>query len=611
MNSVFRDVRIGRTTADLQSQPDGSQVLRVREPLGAYPDTLMERLDHWAEIAPDRLFVAQRDAAGEWRRFSYRQTLETVRRLAQALLDRGLSSEQPVAILSGNSVEHLLLGLAAMYVGIPYAPISPAYSLISTDYGKLRHIIDLLTPGLILVEQGDDFAAAVNAVAPSVETLAIDPGQQTQMQSFESLLATTATEAVDKAHAQVTPDTIAKFLFTSGSTGMPKGVINTNRMLCSNQEMLVSLMEFMRDEPPVLVDWLPWNHTFGGNHNVGIVLYNGGSLYIDDGKPVPGHIEKTLANLREIAPTVYFNVPKGFELLAAELEADAALRRFFFSELKLMFFAGAGLAQHVWDKLDELAVETIGSKVGMLTGLGATETAPSALFASLEESQSGVIGLPAHGVEVKLVPNDDKLECRVRGPNVMPGYWRQPEVTAKCFDEDGFYCLGDAAKFIDPQNPQRGLRFDGRISEDFKLDTGTWVSVGPLRAKIIAEGAPLVQDVVIAGLDRPFVSVLIFPDREQCRQISGLGKEASLSEVLDSEPVRSRVRALLQQLVDTSTGSSNCVRRAVLLAEPPKLDAHEITDKGSINQRAVLENRAELVTDLYSKTPTDAVIRLD
>lgn len=611
MNSTFRDVRIGRTTADLQAQSDGSQVLRVREPLGAYPDTMMERLDHWAEVAPDRLFVAQRDAAGQWRRFSYRQTLDAVRRLAQALLDRGLSSERPVAILSGNSIEHLLLGLAAMYVGIPYAPISPAYSLISTDYGKLRHIADLLTPGLILVEKGDDFAAAVAAVAPSVETVAIDPGQQQSMPSFDTLLATPVTEAVDVAHAKVTPDTIAKFLFTSGSTGMPKGVINTNRMLCSNQEMLVSLMEFMREEPPVLVDWLPWNHTFGGNHNVGIVLYNGGSLYIDDGKPVPGHIQKTLANLREIAPTVYFNVPKGFELLAAELEADPELCRFFFSELKLIFFAGASLAQHVWDKLDELAIKTIGAKVGILTGLGATETAPSALFASLEESQSGVIGLPAHGVEIKLVPNDDKLECRVRGPNVMPGYWRQPDVTAKSFDEDGFYCLGDAAKFIDPEQPQRGLRFDGRISEDFKLDTGTWVSVGPLRAKIIAAGAPLVQDVVIAGLDRPFVTMLIFPDREQCRLLAGLDQDASLTQVIDSEPVRSRIRALVQELVDSSTGSSNRVRRAILLAEPPQMDAHEITDKGSINQRAVLANRAELVSDLYHDNPSDAVIRLD
>lgn len=611
MTSAFRDVRIGRTTADLKTQPDGSQVLSVKEPLGDYPDTLLERLDHWAEVAPDRLFVAQRDARGEWRRYSYRQTLDAVRSLSQALLDRQLSTERPVAILSGNSIEHLLLGLAAMYVGVPYAPISPAYSLISTDYGKLRHIFEILTPGLLLVENGDDFAAAVNAVAADVETLAIDPASQSRMTAFDALLQTRVTDAVDQAHAVVTPDTIAKFLFTSGSTGMPKGVINTNRMLCSNQEMLVSLMAFMRDEPPVLVDWLPWNHTFGGNHNVGIVLYNGGSLYIDEGKPVPGHIEKTLANLREIAPTVYFNVPKGFELLAAELEADAALRRHFFGDLKLMFFAGAGLAQHVWDKLDELAVETIGAKVGMLTGLGATETAPSALFASLEESQSGVIGLPAHGVEVKLVPNGGKLECRVRGPNVMPGYWRQEDITAKCFDDEGYYCLGDAAKFIDPQDPQRGLRFDGRISEDFKLDTGTWVSVGPLRAKIIEAGAPLVQDVVIAGLDRPYVSVLIFPDREQCRALSGLGKDADVKTVLASEPVRARVRQLIQHLVDTSTGSSNRVCRAMLLDEAPKLDAHEITDKGSINQRAVLENRAALVDDLYSDNPSDAVIRLD
>lgn len=613
MTTAFRDIRIGRTTADLTDRPDGTQLLRVKEPLGDYPDTLMERFDHWADTAPDRLFVAQRDASGEWRRVSYGEALDIIKRLGQGLLNRGLSTERPVAILSGNSIEHLLLGLAAMYVGIPFAPISPAYSLVSTDYGKLKYICELLTPGLLLVDKAEAFAGAVSAVADAdTEAVALDPaGHEDRMTAFATLAATEPSEAVDRAHAAVTPDTIAKFLFTSGSTGMPKGVINTNRMLCSNQEMLASLMQFMRDEPPVLVDWLPWNHTFGGNHNTGIVIYNGGSLYIDDGKPVPGQFEKTLANLREIAPTVYFNVPKGFEFLADALEHDDALRRHFFGDLKLMFFAGAGLAQHVWDKLDRLAIETLGAKVGMLTGLGATETAPSAMFASLEESQSGVVGLPAHGVEVKLVPDGGKLECRVRGPNVMPGYWRQSDVTAQCFDEEGFYCLGDAVKYIDPADPQRGLRFDGRISEDFKLDTGTWVSVGPLRAKVIEAGAPLVQDVVVAGLDRPFVSVLVFPDREQCRAVAGLDADADIEAVLASEPVRAHFRRMLETLAAGATGSSTRVSRALLLSEPPKLDAHEITDKGSINQRAVLDNRAGLLDDLYSQQPSAAVIRLD
>ncbi|MBW5801997.1 feruloyl-CoA synthase [Halomonas elongata] len=612
MLDSFRDVRLGTATAHLARRDDGVQLLRVEEPLGEYPETLMGCLDYWAAVAPNRCFVAQRDGAGEWQRLSYAETLTRVRSLAQGLLDAGLNAERPLAILSGNSVEHLLLAMAAMYVGIPYAPISPAYSLVSKDFGKLRHITDLLTPGMVLVDQADDFAAALAAVQVDDGTcLALEPGSISGARAFAELLDTPVSEAVDAAHATVTPDTIAKFLFTSGSTGMPKGVINTNRMLCANQEMLAAQMPFLRDEPPVLVDWLPWNHTFGGNHNIGIVLYNGGSLYIDDGRPVPGEFDKTIANLRDIAPTVYFNVPKGFEILVDHLKRDDALRETFFSRLNLMFFAAAGLSQHIWDELDRLAIQTLGCKVGMLTGLGATETAPSAMFASLEESQSGVVGLPARGVTVKLVPNGSKLECRVKGPSVMPGYWRQPEVTARSFDDEGFYCLGDAVKFIDPAEPQRGMRFDGRISEDFKLDTGTWVSVGPLRARIIEAGAPHVKDVVIAGLDRSYVSILIFPDMPKCRELAGLGNGAENAAVLASEPVRERFLQLLRDLDSESTGSASRVRRAMLLAEPPRLDANEATDKGSINQRAVLENRADLVDALYAVEPSEDVLRLD
>lgn len=612
MLDAFRDVRLGTATARLTQRDDGVQLLRVEEPLGDYPDTLMSRLDFWAAEAPERCFVARRDASGEWRRLSYAETRERVRSLAQGLLDAGLSVERPLAILSGNSVEHLLLAMAAMYVGIPYTSVSPAYSLVSRDFAKLRHIVELLTPGMLMVDKAEDFAAALAAAKPDgCACLAVDPGEAAGARPFAALLDTPVTDEVDKANAALTPDTIAKFLFTSGSTGMPKGVVNTNRMLCANQEMLAAQMPFLRDEPPVLVDWLPWNHTFGGNHNAGIVLYNGGSLYIDDGRPVPGEFEQTIANLREIAPTIYFNVPKGFEILVDYLKRDDALRENFFSRLNLMFFAAAGLAQHIWDDLDRLAIQTLGCKVGMLTGLGATETAPSAMFASLEESRSGVVGLPARGVTVKLVPNGGKLECRVKGPNVMPGYWRQPEITAKSFDEEGFYCLGDAVKFIDPDDPQRGMRFDGRISEDFKLNTGTWVSVGPLRAGIIEAGAPHVKDVVIAGLDRSYVSILVFPELDKCRELAGLGGEATAAEVLASEPVRERFRRLLRDLAEQSTGSSNRIRRAVLLSEPPSLDAHEITDKGSINQRAVLEHRAAIVDELYAAEPSQRVLRLD
>ncbi|MFY0663242.1 MAG: feruloyl-CoA synthase [Natronospirillum sp.] len=613
MTMSYKDIDIGIGTVELIDRPDGTQLLRNREPLAAYPDTLMQRLDEWAERTPDQVLVARRDAAGEWQKVTYAEARQKVRALGQALLDRNLSPERPVVILSGNSIEHLLLAFAAMYVGVPYAPISPAYCLVSTDFGKAKYICELLTPGLLMVDSAASFAAALNIIKPENATcVAVDTaGYNGEATTFAELLETPVTDAVDRAHQAVTADTIAKFLFTSGSTGMPKGVINTNRMLCSNQEMLVSLMTFHRTQPPVLIDWLPWNHTFGGNHNVGIVLYNGGSLYIDDGKPVPGQIDITLKNLQEISPTVYFNVPKGFELLVEHFERDDALRERFFRDLNLMFFAGASLSQHVWDRLDALAIKTVGHKIGMLTGLGATETAPSAMFASLEESQSGVIGTPAFGVEIKLVPNGGKTELRVRGPNVMPGYWRQPDVTAKSFDEEGFYCLGDAGKFIDPANPQRGMRFDGRISEDFKLDTGTWVSVGPLRAKVIEAGAPLLKDAVIAGLDKPFVSMLVFTDLEQCRAVAGLGPDASPADIHSHPAVEARFKDILHHLIATSTGSSNRVKRAVLLDEPPRLDAHEITDKGSINQRAVLENRAAVVADIYSANPSSRVLSAD
>lgn len=610
--SGYKNIDIGIGTVELIERPDGTQLLRNKEPLTPYPDTFMSRLDDWAERTPDQVLVARRDATGEWQKVTYTDARQKVRALGQALLDLHLSPERPLMILSGNSIEHLLLAFAAMYVGVPYAPISPAYCLVSKDFGKAKYICELLTPGLLMVDSAAAFAPALAAIRPAdAACVAVDPsGFDGEITTFADMLATPITDAVDRAHQAVTPDTIAKFLFTSGSTGMPKGVINTNRMLCSNQEMLVSLMTFHRTQPPVLIDWLPWNHTFGGNHNVGIVLYNGGSLYIDDGKPVPGHIETTLQNLRDISPTVYFNVPKGFELLVEHFERDDQLRELFFRDLNLMFFAGASLSQHVWDRLDALAIKTLGHKIGMLTGLGATETSPSAMFASLEESQSGVIGTPAFGVEIKLVPNGGKTELRVRGPNVMPGYWRQPDVTTKSFDDEGFYCLGDAGKFIDPANPQRGMRFDGRISEDFKLDTGTWVSVGPLRAKVIEAGAPLIKDVVIAGLDKPYVSMLVFTDLEQCRLLTDLSTDASAADVHRHPAVQERFKGILQQLIDTSTGSSNRVQRAVLLHEPARLDAHEITDKGSINQRAVLENRAAIVADLYSDTPSIDVIYL-
>jgi feruloyl-CoA synthase len=426
---------------------------------------------------------------------------------------------------------------------------------------------------------------------------------------FAELLAATPGAGIESANAKVGPDTIVKFLFTSGSTKDPKGVINTQRMLCHNMQMVSQAMAFLADTPPVLVDWLPWNHTFGGNQNVGICLYNGGTLYIDEGKPTPKGMAQTLANLREIAPTIYFNVPKGFEELSLAMEADEALRTMLFSRVQAFMFAGAGLSQTVWDRLDRLGEQTVGERIPVITGLGMTETAPSCTFALKPGVQSGHIGLPCPGVEVKLVPVEGKTEIRFRGPNVMPGYWRAAQLTAEAFDEEGYYRTGDAVRFIDPTDPQQGLLFDGRIAEDFKLSTGTFVSVGPLRAKVIAAGDPLVQDAVVAGLNRDDLGLLIFPRVEEARLRFGLPDALSAAEVLAQPPVREFFQALLDQLWAAGTGSANRPARAIVLAEPPHIDRGEITDKGSINQRAVLAHRAAFVERLYADAPGADVLR--
>jgi feruloyl-CoA synthase len=607
----LRPVKLGRKGVVVERKPDGTLYLRSPELLPDYPDTLTERLAHWARAAPERIFLAQRDAQGAWRTLTYAQTYARVRAIAQALLLRDLSPERPIAVLSGNDIEHALLGLAAMHVGIPYAPISPAYSLISSDYGKLRHIIALLTPGLVFASNGEMFSRAIDAVVPAETELVVaaNPPAQRPATAFADLLSTQPGAAVDAAHAKTGPDTIAKFLFTSGSTGWPKGVINTQRMLCSNQAMIGWGFAFVRDETPVVVDWLPWSHTFGANHNFGLVLTNGGSLYIDEGKPLPGAIAATVRNLRDIAPTIYFNVPKGFETLLPYLRDDRPLRENFFSRLKVLFYAGAALAPHVRAELERLAIETCGERIVFITSIGSTETAPLALACTWDDPHVGNIGLPAPGVELKLVPRDGKLEARLRGPNITPGYWKSPELTAQAFDEEGFYKIGDTFRFADPADPSEGLLFDGRIAEDFKLASGTWVSVGALRAALIERAAPYVRDVVIAGADRNEVTALIFPDFEACRDLCP-DLPAGAAMLADAR-VRYQFTLLLSALARAATGGSNRVCRAILLDEPASLDAGEMTDKGSINQRAVLARRAALVEELYGRELSPRVIAIE
>jgi len=502
-----------------------------------------------------------------------------------------------------------LLALGAMLAGVPFAPVSPAYSLVSQDYGKLRHILAMLTPGLVFAS-GPQYGKAIASVVPAETPIVLSEGRLDgrTVTPFAKLVATEPTAAVDAAHSRVGLDTIAKFLFTSGSTKLPKGVINTQRMLCANQQMIRQCFPQLAEEAPVLVDWLPWNHTFGGNHNVGLVLYNGGTLYIDEGKPTPALIGETLRNLREIAPTMYFNVPKGFEEIANALEVDPVLRETLFSRVKMFFFAGAGLAQPVWDKLDRVAEQACGERIRMLTGLGMTETAPFAICANAHEVKSAHIGLPAPGVELKLVPSGDKQEVRYRGPNVTPGYWRAPEQTAESFDAEGFYCSGDAAKPMDPAHPELGFMFDGRIAEDFKLATGTFVSVGPLRAKIIAAGDPIVQDVVITGIDRNEIGILIFPRLDACRALAGMPPNASPHLALGDANVREFLQRLVDSLHASGTGSATRVARALVLAEAPSIDRGEITDKGSINQRAVLTHRGADVERLYLGRDRDVLV---
>ena len=603
--SALRAIAFSNPRVTVERRDDGTIYVHPAEPLSDYPDRITDRLHHWAAEAPDRVFMAERDQSGGWRAISYATLLTTSRHIASALLARGLSADRPVMILSGNAVDHALLAFGALYAGIPYCSLSPAYSLVSKDYGKLSYLMKLLTPGLVYADDGDAYADALRANVPETAEIVVSSGAVPGRVAtrLADLIAAPLRADVDAMNAAIGPDTIAKFLCTSGSTGNPKAVINTQRMLCANQVMIRETLTFLKDEPPVIVDWLPCNHTFGGNHNIRLTLYNGGSMYLDEGKPTPSGIHQTIANLREISPTVYFNVPKGYESLLPYLRDDDELRATFFARLHAMFFSGAALSPYVWNGLDELSVRQTGTRVPVLTGLGATETAPFFMSVAPHTSRSGHVGLPVPGNSAKLVPNNGKLEVRCKGPNVMPGYWREPELTAKAFDDEGYYKLGDALKLAVPDDFDAGFDFDGRISEDFKLGSGTWVSVGPLRARFIATCAPLVRDVVIAGINRDVLSALVVLDLDGCRVVNPALPAGDLAAAAADPVIRDTFRASLARFLAGATGSSTRIARAVLLDTPLSIDAGEVTDKGSVNQRAVLEHRAALIDAIYAKVP--------
>jgi feruloyl-CoA synthase len=600
-----REVEVLRRT-------DGCILLRSPQKLSDYGRRVGDWLLYWAAAAPDRPFLLERDQSGSWTGVTYREALRYVRRIAAWLLQAGCSTERPVAILCDNCVRHGLLALASMHVGVPVASISSAYSLMSTDFAKLKAVIAQLNPGALYVSDAARFTPALTAVRDLHDAEIAADGQQAgtvDVTPWPEILNTQNDDAVQQTFDSVGPDTIAKLLFTSGSTGTPKAVVTTQRMLLVNQQQIRQVWPFMHGHVPILVDWLPWSHTFGGSHNFNLVLRSGGTLYIDAGRPVPLRFSQTIANLRGVAPTLYFNVPRGFDMLLPVLRDDQGFRDHFFSRLELMFCAAAALPHHVWAELQALATNRAGRSVPIVSAWGSTETAPLATSCHFESATSGAIGLPVPGLELKLVPRGPKLEVRVKGLNVTPGYWKRPGLTAQAFDDEGFYVIGDAVRPVDPQDFGLGLLFDGRVSEDFKLSSGTWVNAGAVRLRAIDSLAPLVQDAVVTGHDRDWLGLLLFPNIQACRDFCcNLPNDAPVGRVLSNPRLRKRIQEGLVELRRQGTGSSTYAARALLMSEPASLDAGEITDKGYINQRVVLERRHALVEALYTPDARDDLI---
>ncbi|SDJ17348.1 feruloyl-CoA synthase [Aliiruegeria lutimaris] len=594
-----RTTRFRPHSVTRENRADGSILLTSNYLLGPVAEKTGAWLHHWASEAPDRVFLAERYGAG-WRRESYVSVLEKVRAIGASLLARGMGPDTPILIMSGNGIDHGLLSLAAQYVGVPTAPVAEQYSLVHGAHGRLRGAIELLKPKMAYVVDADLYVEALGLDAlAGVEIVSSRQGHVIGVTPFEELLTGDGSVDLDAAYAQVTPDTVGKILMTSGSTSSPKGVLTTQRMMCTNQTQLADALPFLRDRPPRIVDWLPWNHVFGGSHNFNMMLANGGSLYIDDGKPVKGLFERTLENLSLVTGTAAFNVPVGFGMLLAALRADGGLRQRFFEDLDLVFYAGASLPQDVWTGFEQMAMEVKGEVPLMTSSWGLTETAPATMMQMEPTERSGIVGVPLTGVTMKLLPDDDlRCEVRVKGPNVMTGYFEDPEKTKDAFDEEGFFITGDAMAFIDPADPNKGMRFDGRISDDFKLLTGTWVRAAQLRLDMLAHLAPLASDLVITGADRNQIGVMIFPDRAELqREGFELHEDggALTCKLLQGE-IHRRLAARAREI----SGSSTLISRAIVLSEPPSMPEGEMTAKGNLNFRKVLTRRKDLLERLYN-----------
>jgi feruloyl-CoA synthase len=611
---AFRRIEWLKRDIAVERRGDGVIILKSRIPLNPYATHIPASLAKWAAQAPDRIWLAQRAGPErQWRKLSYGEAKRMVDAVTQGLLNLGLELGRPVAILSGNSIEHALMTMASMQARFPAAPVSPAYSLMSHDHQKLKYLFDLIKPAVVMVQDGPTFEKALHALPLDGVTVihVARPCEGFKSIAFSDLAATPVTNDVADSLAKITPDTVGKLLFTSGSTGMPKAVINTQAMMCANAAMMMQVRPRNPNGPvATYLDWMPWNHTMGGNALFNPVLIDGGTLYIDDGRPMPGMIEETLKNLREISPTYYANVPAGYAALAAAMEKDDALCRNFFRNLGLMAYGGARLPDDLYDRMQALAVRATGERIVFYTGWGSTETAPTSTGTYWDTERVGLIGLPFPGVELKMVPVGTKYELRLRGINVFPGYFGRPDLTKAAFDEEGFYCIGDAGIFVDPDDPVQGIIFAGRVVEDFKLTTGTFVHVGSLRTDAIAAATPVIQDALVAGQDRAFVGLLAWPNLHACRQMIG-NAEAAFEDVVKHPAVIACLKKGLEAHNRSTEGASSMrIARAMLMVEPPSIDGNELTDKGYINQRAGLERRASLVQRLYADRPGEDVIVL-